>query len=406
MFQLDVSSEGKPWYYYIHKNITLGMLEIMTTEYLRNTAKASENLVFQLKLVKIQPPEKRRIAFEDEPPSTLYKFSREGEETDEGGSSRKRRDKFQNERLPEIEESQCRSSQKTFDSTKTNKCQLQNQQPLGKEFSDLTIPHLLPQQLLFDEPKPPKSSLDNQEPSLFSDEDPAEFSIYEIRPESKIQTFQTTVLQSNMSYKFPSLKPTPKQRTVQYKPTLGEQLSSSKGIKSTVPLKIRPPRTIVKNDSQQEINEIIDANIPAYTTTKPSKQRISHYKKPVSETRQSSQTYDEPDIHEVAMNETVLSDFPSEISETIEVSTEGYTGDLSEKSHGEKSKKSKRKKNKHKIKHRIMKLQKSTSSCEKVQSDNSLKNPPLRMIFKKSSGSGSEYEIRNSTFSGENSKSK
>ena len=391
LLQLEDSIEGKPWYYYIHKNITLEMLEIMRLEFLRNAEIAPENFVSQLIRSKFQLLEKRRIAFQQKRSSR-----QEDLDEDESNKLNKRRDKFTNERpqdtskriLNERLQEKPQPSKIIFTDFKkpSSSCPVQRKRVLK---NPPKLQRLLPQQHLYQPTvlnQPPAShrsrmddhSMKNISLSVGSIEKPA------------------TLMLKTDSRKRPipaKLEP-PKPRNISS--SLDDFLSSSKGIKSTVPLKMVPPKAKVTIDLHQQPTIETPMETPnKFTSARPSKQRVAHDIRSTVEISELPDNYDDAGIHEVSWEQIV-----DHSESSMETSTESFSGIiLSEQDtlsgkeivKSKKPKKSKRKKMKHDNKHSGEKFE---PSCEKSQNNASLKNFPLKMVIKKSK---SGFEIKQST---------
>lgn len=345
---------------------------MMTEEFRSSVEKAPENFFSQLKFNHGLFSQKRRIVYDDDEASSSSKLSR-ADENDEDILVEPRRDrnKFESERPHQIKKSKSQLSQ--ISSVEFKK---------PESFNLLTTQQHLHQ--------PPFSKLPTSTRPLNSKNHEIKTTATAVPSESFIKKPGTSTL--NARHKSYLSKPVMKQEVVRCQGGLDELLSSSKGIKSTVPLKIIPPKLVVKTEpQQQQVNFTID--VPEeYTATKCSKQRVSHFSKPVDVLPDHPLlVYDEPNINEVALEETV---------ETSEASSESLMSEMSssisEKSENKKPKsrrKTNSKKIKHTLKHGAMKSEQSTDS------DTSLQNPPLRMIFKKLPGHGSNFEVKHSTVS-------
>lgn len=187
-------------------------------------------------------------------------------------------------------------------------------------------------------------------------------------------------------------------------------VSTYKGIRSTVPLKIKPPKAVEKlvEMQPQKLNEGKVVDDPGvYTACKTSKLRISHFSKPVAYDQN-----DEPDIHHVVLEET-FDEFQTEplqpsvsqklamnlISSKVSSAQTIETDEQSTKQSKQASKlsinkpkksRSKKKVNKHKLKLKLKKISKMAerngTNRDGVQSDVALAPAkiPLRLTIQKS----------------------
>lgn len=354
------------------------MLDEMKDEFLRIFEEAPENLICKMnyKHCLKQFTKKRPVdpAFDLQMSASPKKHFRNDMSDDENISngSRVQREKFESERT---------RGGSSFKKTQPN---------LQKSSKSRQISGLLSQPQLYRPINPTKSNATHSSSSLISLD---EINCSDVRPVSKQPLKSAQVV-----------------RQVSCTQTSSELLhSSNKGIKSTVPLKIKPPMPVEKNDSlqhqQQSVGRIEEEPVN-YTTCKTSKQRVSHFLKPVL-----TQNHEVPDIHHVVSEETLDEQQPEagqmlSTQETEQLINQSSNENLIDALDGEKSdkarsKKSEKIKSKHKKqkKHKQKQLLKSEKlnpsnehNVQRLQSEISSVRIPLRLTIQKSSAGN--YKIK------------
>lgn len=300
--------------------------------------------------------------------STMWKSRSGSDSTDDSDSSKARRGKFEAERTPVS----------TF-----KKPRLAHQRPSQSCSSS----RLLPQQHLYRTVKPMQSIVPQ--------------SLAPLEPFSTLEGINSfDVNRDDSRQKLPS-KSTQVARAVSCPNSSSSELllSTYRGIRSTVPLKIKPPKPVEKLDDlqRQKLNEgkLVD-DLEVYTACKSSKLRVSHFSKPVPYDQN-----DEPDIHNVVLEET-FDEFQTEPSlpsvsqklamnlisskvssaQTIEMTENNERNAL--RSNKPKRSRSKKKLKKHKLKQTPKMAEPNGTSSDGVQSDVAPTKIPLRLTIQKS----------------------
>lgn len=276
-----------------------------------------------------------------------------------------------------------------------------------------TISRLLPQQHLYQLPSPNQSTaqkliIDQQVSRIGNGSNANEF-----KCNFSGDSSESTKPGSFKSATFKKVVKKPRQILTRYDPNPGEFISSSKGIKSTVPLKIVPPKQVSKDDLVKTQSSSIIYVAETYTETKVSKQRVSHFGKSTSsnEIAPTTASNAEHDINDLVMEKIVdrsqgssafewhsmdLMPPESRMEVTDRSNDEANDCTLSENTHSKKSKKHHRsKRTKHMIKHSGTKIPRRSENLGGGSSSN---NQPLRIVIKKTStGNSSSFEIKSST---------
>lgn len=388
-----------PWFKFLHNNITEQLLEAMAEElmivYNREPSKPVENHLDQRnsQLKRKRPAQEvgepamksQRLESPQEPhenlhqPSTSRRNTPREEETDEfHDEACPNRKKFESERSTTA--GKVAAFHKIF-ATPTN----------VRSVADPACSRLLPQQ------HPPKPQTDEKLKTKSLPQHPLHSPAF---IQSLLKTGpNVTELARKKSKPPPATRPKPYGRPPAYE----DQPSSSKGIKSTVPMKISAVKAEKTADSlyQRQIKLILDDIPETYISVKKGKQRVAHG---------SSRAHSEPEtptqaavngIGRAGSNQGYWSMNESERVESepsLRMLESGYKSSTETIQQKAKEKKRKRhsKKKKHQHKHSKLDKQKNGEHFHAPSGSTSGPNadqPSLKFCFKKNNADG-EYFIK------------